>query len=40
MKQIGKEFGAEPGTGPDGYDLNVAIIASRFNHFIVDQLMT
>ena len=39
MKLIGKEFGAEPGTGPDGYDLNVAIIASRFNHFIVDQLV-
>lgn len=39
MKQIGKEFGAETGTGPDGYDLNVAIVASRFNHFIVDQLV-
>jgi 6,7-dimethyl-8-ribityllumazine synthase len=39
MIVIGKEFGEDPGGNPDGYELNVAIIASRFNHFIVDQLV-
>jgi 6,7-dimethyl-8-ribityllumazine synthase len=39
MKLIGKEFGEDPGASPDGYELNVAIIASRFNHFIVEQLV-
>ena len=39
MIVIGKEIGESPGAGPDGYDLNVAIVASRFNHFIVEQLV-
>jgi 6,7-dimethyl-8-ribityllumazine synthase len=39
MKLIGKGFGEDPGASPDAYELNVAIIASRFNRFIVEQLV-
>jgi 6,7-dimethyl-8-ribityllumazine synthase len=39
MIVIGKELGESPGAGPEEYDLNVAIVASRFNHFVVEQLV-
>ena len=35
MTRFGKEFGNDLG----GNDLNIAIVASRFNRFIVDQLV-
>ena len=35
MTKFGAEFGNEPG----GNDLSIAIVASRFNRFIVDQLI-
>ncbi len=39
MKEIGTEFESGFGNGLDGKDLNIAIVASRFNRFIVDQLV-
>ena len=39
MIEFGTEPGQESGSKPDGSDLNIAIVASRFNRFIVDQLV-
>jgi len=39
MMEFGTEPGRESGGKPDGSDLNIAIVASRFNRFIVDQLV-
>ena len=35
LKKFGREFGNDLG----GTDLSIAIVASRFNRFIVDQLV-
>ncbi len=39
MTGPGTEFGQEFGNDLGGNDLNIAIVASRFNRFIVDQLV-
>jgi len=39
MMEFGIEPGRESGSKPEGDDLSIAIVASRFNRFIVDQLV-
>ncbi len=39
MMEFGTESGRESGNKPVGNDLSIAIVASRFNRFIVDQLV-
>lgn len=39
MTGLGTAFGTEFGNDPGGNDVRIAIVASRFNRFIVDQLL-